>query len=953
MSLPEITLLGGIEVHRAGAAVPVAGSRMQAVLAVLAVDAERVVPAETLASRAWGDQLPERVRASVQTSVWRLRTALGQGVITTEATGYRLAIPRSNVDAHAFAARCDAARAEADPETERRLLGEALALWTGEPFAGEQSGWLTNVAATQMVDGYLRAVERRIDLDLAAGDTEGLDSELRGLLDRYQLRESLWLRLLHTLDAEGRTAEALQAYEQLRVLLADQLGADPAPELQDAHAALLTGSRGGRGAAAGTPAPHRTRRVPRQLPADIPSFVGRGEVLSELDGRLGADVEDSLQDASRGPRVAVLSGPAGSGKTSVAIHWSHRLASAFPDGQIFLNLRGFGLGEPTPVATALELVLRAIHVAGDRIPDGVDARAAMLRSELADRRLLLVLDDARDADHVRPLLPGGDNVVIVTSRNQLRGLVTREGAARVELGPMSPQESEQLLSQRVGPPETPTNGSGSSASLRTLARRCGYLPLALAIAAERAGRGDEISDVVAELGDEQGRLDALSGGEDPLSDLRGVFAVSYRALAPDAARAFRFLGLHPSSVVSAGAMGALLDLGGREVTRLLDQLVEANLLRRVRSGWFAVHDLLRLYAIDLLTTLEPSPAQDQARRRLISWCLHSAEAACLRLWRYPTAIETGPLLVMEPERFDTPRRADAWFAGHRAVLTDLVRQAAADGDHRTVCRLVPRLAWYLIRIGAGDEHLEMCRLAAEHARATEDATHVGGALNNLGIAYAMQGHSEQAGLCFEEARLVYDAAGDGDGVARVMNNVGALANRDREPRRAIHVLEAALTDRREAGDDLELCSLLRNLVNARARLGDLDRASALAAEMLDIASRHHHMRHEASAHDAVGTVQLAMGDPVGAAESYRAALALYRQVNDRPAVAHQLRELGEAEHAAGRDDAARRAWTEALEVLRDDQVTGRAGPAEEIIDLLAGLTSRAVAEPATSGARRR
>lgn len=948
MSIPEIRLLGAIEVRQAGAVVPLSGPRQRSLLAVLAMDVGRVVPAESLAARTWGERPPQRGRAALQTYVWRLRSTLGRDAIRTETTGYRLDLPREQVDVHAFADMCDAARTVANPGRERALLREAIDLWRGPPFAGESSEWLINVAGAQIVDRYLRAVERRADLDLGAGEVDGLDSELRGLLDSYPLRESLWLRLLRTLAAGGRTAEALRAYESVRVMLADQLGADPSSELQEAHAALLHGEPDGHtgvpvaggplttrpAALAGMPRP---RRVPRQLPADIPRFVGRDRELGALD-LFG--VERESRRTAGGPTVALVCGPAGSGKTSVAIHWSHRHAAAFPDGQIFVNLRGFGLAAPMPVVTALELVLRGLHVPGDRIPDGVEARSALLRSQLADRRILLVLDDARDADHVRPLLPGGDSVVVVTSRSQLRGLVSREGAVRVEVGPMSPVEAVQLLRRRAGvhPTSDPVD---TDPSLSTLARQCGYLPLALAIAAERAGRSeDDRSELVTELDDEQGRLDALAGGDDHENDLRGVFAVSYRTLSPEPARAFRFLALHPTSVVSTGSMAALLDLDARSAARHLDRLVEANLLRKVRSGWFAVHDLLRLYAADRLGATDPVSDRLAAGRRLRAWYTHSAEAACLRLWRYATSIATGPRLGTQPERFESPQQAHAWFDAHRAALTDLIGRADADGDHATVCRLVPRLVWYLIRIGAGEEHLAMCRLAVEHARATGDPREIGGAANNLGIAHAMAGHNEEAGACFEEAEAACTAVDDPDGLSRVHNNIGALLLRTGQVDRAIAVLEQDLAVRRRGPDGLESCDALRNLVNAWTRAGDTARAMSLAHEMLDIARAHDHARHEAAAHDAVGTVLMADGDPDGAAASYRSALSRCREVGDRPAVARQLREIGRAELAAGRRDAAERAWTEALVVFRSDGITGHAGPVEEIEDLLAGLPTQ-------------
>ncbi|MFC7403574.1 AfsR/SARP family transcriptional regulator [Georgenia alba] len=909
---------------------PLAGSRSRALLAVLALAAGHAVSVETLAMRVWGERAPDRVRAALQTHIWRLRAVLGSDLVRFDPTGYRLTLDRHRIDALAFADRCAAARATDDPRRERTLLQEAVALWSGEPFGEDLSAWLTHSAAPQLVDSYLRAVERRVDLDLAAGDTDGIVAELRALTDTHPLRESLWLRLLRSLRVEGRTAEALAAYGELRVRLADELGADPAPELQALHLDLLRGT-----APAATPA-----RVPRTLPADLPHFVGRDAELAALDALVCRD-----DVPGSGARLAVVHGPAGSGKTSLLVHWGHRVTEAFPDGQLFLHLRGFDRDPPVPAHTALDLLLRAVGVPGNRIPDAVEARSALLRTELADRRMLLVLDDAHDAGQVRPLLPSGPSLVVVTSRNELRSLAVIDGAARVAVGPMTPDDAVRLIRRRTdaaqpGPGTTPTT---SESLLASLAEHCGHLPLALAIAGERAGRAPDLDAFVTELADRRRRLDALGSSEDPLTDLRSLFDASYRYLDPDATRALRVIGLYPEGVVSTGAVSALAGLDRQAADRAMDRLTESNLLRLVRAGTFAIHDLLRLYAIELVHREDGPVERAAARDRLHSWFAHSAEAACLRLWRYPTAIEAGPLAAgTEPEAFGTENDAIAWFAGHRSALTAVIDQAFEADDHRTVCRLVPRLGWYLILIGAGDDQLRLCRLALASARTLGDPQHIGGAANNLGIAWAQQGedHNDDARRCFDEAAEAYTRSGDLDGLHRTKNNIGALLCRTDTPG-GVAYLEELLAEMRQLHvPALDTCGTLRNLTANHCRLGNYDRAMDLAQELLDVARSERHALHEAGGLDALGTAQLARGDAEAACRSFREAVELYHHAGDRLNEANQLREVGKAELTAGRPEAARAAWTESLDLLEEIRATGRSTSVDQVRALLEELADQ-------------
>jgi Bacterial transcriptional activator domain/NB-ARC domain len=492
----------------------------------------------------------------------------------------------------------------------------------GNPLEGVQSAWLADYERPRLVERYLSGLERRIDLDIAAGRAADLVAEVRDVAGQHPLRESMWARLIVVLDRCGRQAEALECYETIRTRIAGEPGVDPGPELQRIYANLLRGTPPEPVDDEASSRPATERLVPRQLPADIESFTGRDDVLAALDALVGPD--DGAGDLAERPVVImVLHGVGGIGKTTLAVHWAHRVTHRFPDGRLYLNLRGLGPGDPMGPPEALEVLLRGLGVPGDQMPADIDARSALLRTVLADRRVLLILDNARDAEQVRALLPGGGGaMVIVTSRSQLRGLAAREGAGRVAVDTLGLADAAALLAaglegQRVAYDEE---------SLAELARLYGCLPLALAVAVERAGRhpDSELGDLIVELWDEHERLDAVDTGDDPLTSVRAVFSWSYQALDEETAALFRMLGRYLGTDFSLPAVAALGGLTSGRARRRLDALTDVNLLRRTRHGRYTMHDLLRTYAAELHDEIGSS---DDTVRRLISWYVHSAADA--------------------------------------------------------------------------------------------------------------------------------------------------------------------------------------------------------------------------------------------------------------------------------------------------------------------------------------
>jgi DNA-binding SARP family transcriptional activator len=585
---------GGLTMQVDGRAVAVRGMQARSLLAMLALAGGRPVGITSLVDRLWDARPPGDARAGLHTAVRRLRRLLGPGVVQTRGAAYLLAGQPLVVDAVELA---DAVtRAWPDPAAERAHLAAAVARWHAEPFSDGFCEWLARYETPRLVELRLGAVERLADLDLAAGRPVERLAELAALVDRHPLRESLVRRLLQGLAAAGRTGEALERYDAVRRHLAAELGIDPGAELQEVHAQLL--------AAAVAPAPG----PPRQLPSAIEVFAGRADVLATLDG---------LRDVRPGGpiRVVVLHGEAGVGKSAVAVHWAHRNADAFPDGQLFVALCGHGPTEPADAGALLVELLHAGGVEGRRMPAGVQARGAVWRSLAAGRRMLIVLDDARDAEQVRPLLPGSGALVLVTSRTRLDGLAVTAGARHVEVPALSGAEARMVLADAW-----PGSAGADDAVLDRIAVHCGHLPLALTMAAEQGRRrpGSRPRDVLDRLDSASSRLDELSRGEDPATDLRVMFSWSYRALAADSARLLRLLALHPGRAVGPGSVAALADVPLAVATHGLEQLADRHLLRR-QGCCFVLPALLRDYLREQAELQDPEPVRRAAEARVRDW----------------------------------------------------------------------------------------------------------------------------------------------------------------------------------------------------------------------------------------------------------------------------------------------------------------------------------------------
>jgi DNA-binding SARP family transcriptional activator len=901
MTEVTIALLGAFELRVGGQPRPVPSSRQRALLAALALSAGRAVPVESLVELVWGEDLQARPRANVQTLVTRVRALAGADLVRTVPGGYLLDLPAGAVDVLRFQRLVDEARRQ-PAEASYDLLREALELWRGDPLADAGSEALVRDRAPALVELYLAAVERRADLDLARGAAAELTAELTELVTRYPLREPLWARLVLALDRAGRPAEALAAYHRIRTRLGEELGSDPSPELQDLYARLLAGPT----AEPDGPEPECAPPVPRQLPADVPSFVGRDTDLAVLDALLAGA-------PAGGAAVAVVHGPGGVGKSALVLRWAHRVADRFPDGQLHLDLRGFGPGQPTGPAAALEVLLRALGVPDKQVPPGVDERAALLRTAVAGKRLLLVLDNAHEAEQVRPLLPGAGSLVLVTSRNQLRGLTVRDGATGLALRELAAAESAALVAAVVGA----DRAAAEPAAVAELAALCGGLPLALVIAAQQAVRLPDASlaELVADLRASGGRLDLLADPDDPATDPRTVLSWSYRRLEPARARTFRLLGLHPPPRVTLCAAAALLGTDPAGARRQLDGLVSVHLLEHDRPDRYRLHDLLAVYATEVAAE-EPAAGRDAAERRLLDWFLHSLHAARTATFAAQPVDPVEPAGPVEPAVFADLVAATGWYHELRPVLLALVELAYRRGDDEHCWRL-----GYLLR-----PFHQMFRHVDDQVRATELAVLAADRLGNdwarvrvwheRSNALAEAGRHDESDDWLHRALALGERTGDHNGTAAVLASLGMVRARRGDLPGAVDALDRSVAAARRTDQPIRLAHSLLNLGYAEGEAGRLDASDQHNLEALAIYRKLAVPYQQALVLYNLAENALDRSDHDGAVGYADEALALLGALDDTTSTAGVLIVKGRALAASDRPDPARDTLRRALRILR-------------------------------------
>jgi DNA-binding SARP family transcriptional activator len=592
----RVRILGPLEIFDDGGWRRPGTAKQRSLLAALVVAGGNTVSTDQLIETLWNGRIPATAVNLIQGHVMRLRRALDDPsgeLLRTQPGGYRLALPEGELDADVFEGLVKESMIAVESDEQERasaLLTKALGLWRGPAIADALMSPAVEVEAGRLEQLRLTALETRIDADLELGRHNVLVPELQQLVEAHQLREPFWDQLMRALYRSGRRADALATYERLRGVLETELGVEPTKSIQDLRNDILTDGP------AADPSPTRrpeagTVYVPRQLPTQNGGFTGRTAIVPQLDGLVSGDHESGQGTVP----IIVITGPAGVGKTSLALHWAHRSANRFPDGQLYVDLRGFAAGPAVGVADAVRGFLECLGVPTKSAtpPAG---QIAQYRGLFANRRMLVVLDNAFDVDQVRPLLPGAPgNVVVITSRNQLSGLVAVEGAQLVTLEPLTRKEARRFLARRIGRDRV----EAEPQIVDEIINDCGGLPLALATVAARAAiaPGLPLDALAAELREAR-PLDALISS-DASVDVRASFSWSYRGLSGDAARLFRLLGQHPTSEVSLSTATRLAGLPPRDVRGLLVELCCVNLLQERAPGRYAMHGLLQAYAAEL------------------------------------------------------------------------------------------------------------------------------------------------------------------------------------------------------------------------------------------------------------------------------------------------------------------------------------------------------------------
>ena len=624
-----LRVLGPVEVRSGGTWRQPDRPQQRLVLALMALRAGQVVPVGELIGAVWAETPPRSARASVQVLVTRLRRALAGtpgGQLERLGEGYRLQLEPGLLDVHRFRILAKAGREAADCRTAVAAFDEALALWRGPALADVPGTAKVEAIRSGLAEEHLSVLQDRISAMLGCGMEWEAAAELPGLLARNPLAERLVGMLMVALYRCGQQADALRAFREVRSRLVGELGIEPGPELQQMHQRILTGDpyltspadaraaprQGANGVALG----HVQRVVPRQLPTAPPYFAGRDAELRVLTKLAGRAPDAGAQDAGGTVTIAAISGMAGVGKSALAVYWGHQVAGEFPDGQLYVNLRGFSpVGPPVTSSEALRSFLAAFQVPANGVPAGLDSLAGLYRSMLAGTRTLVVLDNARDVDQVRPLLPASPGcLVLVTSRNRLAGLVANEGACPVTLDVLPEPAARELLTYRLGPSRVNAEGE----AVTELAASCAGLPLALGIAATRAAARPDftLAALAAELRDEPGRLDALGTG-DPASSLREVFSWSHQQLGHSAGRLFRLISVYPGPEVSVEAAASIADVAVPDAQRALSELTNASLLAERSPGRYHCHDLLRAYAAEQASGWDGQVEVRAARHRML------------------------------------------------------------------------------------------------------------------------------------------------------------------------------------------------------------------------------------------------------------------------------------------------------------------------------------------------
>ncbi|RNF77901.1 AfsR family transcriptional regulator [Streptomyces botrytidirepellens] len=960
--------------------------QQRALLGLLLVRAGEHLRLSEIVDVLWAERPPATAVNVVHRYVGLLRRLLEPelsprapgSLLLREAGGYRLMVVPDSVDLLRHRDLAHRARQAADGgqlDAALELFTDALALWRGPVATGVPEQVRSHPVFGGLDREHLDTVAEAADVALRCARADRVVALLRQGVALDPLNEPLHARLVLALAASGHRAQALAVYDAIHARLAEDLDVPPGPELRAAHRQVT-----GPAARDTTPGAARPPWVrPAQLPADLAVFAGRHAELTQLLGLLagteeptgtgqptgagqpartrqtGGTGQPTGSGQSTGPgqptgrrqagatgqpttgqptgspetraaTVVMISGMAGVGKSALAVHWAHRIADRFPDGQLYLNLRGFDPGgPPTQPAEAVAGMLHALGVPPQHLPTGLDAQAALYRSLLADRRVLVLLDNARDHDQVRPLLPGSPGcLALVTSRSQLPGLVASDGAVPVPLHLPPVDDARASLVRRIGP----ERAAAEPRAVADIIELCGRLPLALAIVAARAALhpGFPLAAVAAELRRTHGSLDAFADTGSAI-DARAAFSWSYDALTPESARAFRLLALHPGPDLTAAAAASLTGLPLRRTRTLLAELTRAHLLTEHSWGRYTFHDLVRAYATELVEDHDTDATRRSALHRMLDHYVHTAHPAALLLSPDTDLIPPGPALPgVTPETLTDDQQALDWLTAEYTGLLPAMERAAASGFDAHLCQLAWALEAFFDRRGHWRDWHTAQRAALDAAHRLADPEWQAFAARSLARVDGRLGHYAEARARLDRAAEAFDRLGDTVRLANTHRSLGWTSDQQGDLTAALAHNQRALELFRAAGRRAAEARVLNAVGWYLSQLGRYDQALTHCEQALVMMRETGDRYGEAATWDSIGHAHHHLGQYKQAVIGFHNALTVYRELGVPYQEADTLTRLGDTHHATGEHATARDSWQQAItlftELGRPDEAEG-------------------------------
>ncbi|MEU7413565.1 MULTISPECIES: AfsR/SARP family transcriptional regulator [Streptomyces] len=913
-----------------GVRLKLGGVIQERVLATLLLEPGKVLPVSRLVEAAWDDDPPATASHQVRKAVADLRRRIpgGADVLLTDGPGYRVVIEETQNDLSEFGMlvrTAKAAVAESRLSEASEMLRGALALWRGPVLSGI-GGPVIEAAATSIEERRLAVWEEHLALRLSLGESGELIPDLRELVAQHPLRETLRGQLMLALYRSGRQAEALEEYGKVRELLVEELGVDPGPQLTRLYEGILRESPELAGPEPAAPAPVPVplpAEPPCTLPYDLADFTGRAVEMAEL-------LRCATQKGEQGPKIVALDGMGGSGKTSLAVRAAYQLIPEYPDGQLHIDLRGYTPGDqPVSAGTALDSLLRALGIPGDRIPDDTAGRTALWRATLSGKRLLILLDNAADASGIRPLLPTTAGcLVLLTSRGRL---VDLDGAQWISLGVMSPRESAALVAETLGTERVAAEPEAAA----ELARLCDHLPLALRIATARLRNRPRwtLQYLAERLRDETRRLDELSSGARSVS---ATLRLSYQALDEESRTAFRILSLHPGGDINVHAAAALLGSDMWDAEDVLERLLDVHLVQQPEIGLYSFHDLVRSFAQSLFDAADHNGDEAAtAVERLLCYYLTATEAACDVLYpgrrHRPTGIEKS---TADLPPLGDAERAQTWFTREQDALLAAVTLAERRGLDRYVVCLSRNLVFQLSARGQLEEFGALGRASVAAAKRLGDLALLGVSLSNLGVACWRLGRFEEGLQAAREGRDVAAQLGDRHTEAHSEATLGQFNSLlGNFPEALVH-LERATAYERELGTPWSECDSLSLLSTLYEQWGRHEEAKAAARRAVDLQCDPGLREEQFTALTDLAFAQAGLGEYEEAARSLEQARALVDDRADQGNVALALALSADVDQHLGRPVRTPDLAEQALELVASNASPLRRAKVENIVGRL-------------------